>query len=281
MVEVIGVKFNESNRTYNYAANGFTVKQGDIVLVDSRDVIKEATVSKSNFFIDDSTLTTPLKPIIRIATPEDMLIIKENAELSKNSFRVCKKLIEKHNLDMCLTRSSYSFDRSIAYFYYTAPTRVDFRELVKDLARELHNRVELRQIGEREACQMFGGIGLCGRAFCCHTFLNELSTISIKNAKKQKVTINKDKSCGPCGKLLCCYAFEADTYDELIAKTPAVGSTVKTKDGIATVVGSNLISGDLKLSFEEGGSIEIRHYDRDEVTLVHHKSTHEKKESKD
>lgn len=266
MTEVIGVRFKESNKTYNYASNGYTVKPGDIVIVDSQDVIKDCTVAKANFFVDDDAVIKPLKPIIRVATEADLETIEENEALSKKAFEICKTLIAKHELEMTLSNATYSFNRALVFFYYTAPSRVDFRALVKDLAHELHTRVELRQVGQRDECQMFGGIGICGRQFCCNSFLKDFQSVLIKSAKKQRLPINSQKMSGPCERLRCCLRFEEEAYDDLIKCTPAIGSKVKTPAGIGTVIDSNLISGDLKISFDNGEECEIAHFNRDEVT---------------
>ena len=268
MVEVIGVRFKESNKTYNYSPNGEKVRVGDVVIVDSQDVLKECTVSKANHFIDEEKIVKNLKPIIRVATEEDLRTIKENEELSAKAFELCQEQIRKHGLQMYLSNASYSFNRAVIFFYYTAPDRVDFRALVKDLARIFHTRVELRQIGNRDECQMFGGVGICGRQFCCNTFLKDFQTVQIKSAKKQRIAMNAQKLSGPCERLRCCLRYEDSAYDDLIKKTPPVGSKVKTSEGIATVVDNNLISGDLKVLFDNVEGATPAHFNRDDVEVL-------------
>jgi cell fate regulator YaaT (PSP1 superfamily) len=251
MVEVIGIRFKESSKTYYYNPSGETVRRGDIVMVESNDILKPCIVTKPNFFIDELDVVGSLKSIIRVATEDDLQTIKENNDLSARAYELCRQEIQKHGLKMYLSNATYSFDRKTIYFYYTAPERVDFRELVKDLARIFHTRVELRQIGNRDECQMFGGGGVCGRQFCCNTFLREFRQLQIKSAKKQRIAMTASKLTGPCERLRCCLKFEDETYDELIKETPPIDSLVKTAEGIATVIDNNLISGNIKIHHTE------------------------------
>ena len=220
-------------------------------------------------FVGVSETVPPLRPVIRIATPEDVVKNEENNKKEKEAFTICLGQIAKHELDMKLVDAQYTFDNSKLLFYFTSAGRVDFRELVKDLAAVFRTRIELRQIGIRDEAKLIGGLGACGRPLCCATFLSDFVQVSIKMAKEQGLFLNSSKISGTCGRLMCCLRYEQDTYEYEIARTPSVDSTVKTPDGIGTVTESHPLSGMLKVKIGEKDEQTIKIYHRDNVKVVH------------
>lgn len=250
MVEIIGVRFRESSKIYYFGANGKKATFGDKVIVETARGLECADVAMVNRMVEDEEIVQPLKDIVRIATKEDILKQKENEQKEQKAFDICTKKIENHGLEMKLTRVEYSFDNSKIIFFFTADGRVDFRELVKDLAAEFKSRIELRQIGVRDEAKMLGGIGICGQPFCCSRFLDEFQPVSIKMAKEQNLSPNPLKISGSCGRLMCCLKYEHDTYESLRAELPSVGTTVKTQHGKGTVSDVNVLTGELKVKLE-------------------------------
>lgn len=250
MTEIIGVRFRESSKIYYFGANGQKAVLGDKVIVETSRGIECADVAMINRMIEDDKIVQPLKNIIRIATKEDLIKQNENLKKEERAFEICSKKIEKHGLEMKLTRVEYSFDNSKIIFFFTADGRVDFRELVKDLASEFKSRIELRQIGVRDEAKMLGGIGICGQPFCCSRFLDEFQPVSIKMAKEQNLSPNPIKISGSCGRLMCCLKYEHDTYESLRAELPKVGEIVKTVQGVGTVSDVNVLTGELKVKIE-------------------------------
>ena len=250
MKEIIGVRFRESSKIYYFGANGKKAALGDKVIVETARGIECADVAMVNRMVKDEEIVQPLKNIIRIATKEDMLKQEENIKKEERAFKICAKKIENHGLEMKLTRVEYSFDNSKIIFFFTADGRVDFRELVKDLASEFKSRIELRQIGVRDEAKMLGGVGICGQKFCCSRFLDEFQPVSIKMAKEQNLSPNPLKISGSCGRLMCCLKYEHDTYESLRAELPKVGETVKTVQGVGVVSDVNVLTGELKVKIE-------------------------------
>ena len=251
MTEIIGVRFRESSKIYYFGANGKKAKLGDKVIVETARGIECADVAMVNREVSDEEIVQPLKNIIRIATKEDIIKQKENEKKEQRAFDICTKKIENHGLDMKLTRVEYSFDNSKIIFFFTADGRVDFRELVKDLASEFKSRIELRQIGVRDEAKMLGGVGICGQSFCCSRFLSEFQPVSIKMAKEQNLSPNPLKISGSCGRLMCCLKYEHETYESLRAELPPVGATVKTTMGKGIVSDVNVLTGVLKVKLED------------------------------
>ncbi len=245
MTEVISVKFKNGVKEYFFDPNGNTVKVGDQVIVEIQKGIEICTVCRENHKVEDDIIVSPLKKMLRFAGKKDFEKIEENHKKEQEAFEICEKKIEEHKLEMKLTRVEYSLDASQIVFFFTAEGRVDFRELVKDLASHFHTRIELRQIGVRDEAKMLGGIGICGQPYCCKRFLKDFEAVSIKMAKEQGLSLNPTKVSGSCGRLMCCLKYEQNAYEHLSSITPRVGSQVKTPDGKATVVDSNLISGNL------------------------------------
>ncbi|BCN28731.1 PSP1 domain-containing protein [Anaeromicropila herbilytica] len=232
MVNVIGVRFRRAGKIYFFDPSGFEIKLGDNVIVETARGIEYGQVVIAPRDVEDEKIIQPLKPVIRIATEEDNDIEKVNKQKEKEAFQICLEKISKHGLDMKLIDAEYTFDNNKVLFYFTADGRIDFRELVKDLAAVFKTRIELRQIGVRDETKVVGGIGICGRALCCHTYLSEFAPVSIKMAKEQNLSLNPTKISGVCGRLMCCLKNEEEAYEELNSKLPNVGDFVNTNDGL-------------------------------------------------
>ena len=232
MVNVIGVRFRRAGKVYFFDPAGYDIKQGDNVIVETARGIEYGHVVLGPRDVEDDKIIQPLKPVIRQATEEDNQIEKRNKEKEKEAFQICLEKIRKHGLEMMLIDSEYTFDNNKVLFYFTADGRIDFRELVKDLASVFKTRIELRQIGVRDETKIVGGIGICGRPLCCHTHLSEFAPVSIKMAKEQNLSLNPTKISGVCGRLMCCLKNEEEAYEELNSKLPNVGDYVTTKDNL-------------------------------------------------
>ena len=231
MVEVIGVRFRTAGKIYFFDPGRFQIKKGDHVIVETARGIEYGTVVSEPKEIENEKVIQPLKPVLRVATPKDIEQEAANKEKEKEAFQICLEKIKKHNLDMKLIDAEYTFDNNKVLFYFTADGRIDFRELVKDLASVFKTRIELRQIGVRDETKIVGGVGICGRALCCHTYLSEFIPVSIKMAKEQNLSLNPTKISGMCGRLMCCLKNEEEAYEELNRRLPNVGDFVTTDDG--------------------------------------------------
>ena len=245
MVKVVSVKFKEAGRSYYFDPASLELKTGDRVIVESAGGLSFGTVSSAVHEVPDESIVKELKKVIRKATDKDLRQLEENKTKKKEAFKICERKISEHNLEMKLTSVEYSFDASKITFFFTADGRVDFRELVKELVAQFHARIELHQIGVRDEARMLGGIGVCGRHYCCKQFLNDFEPVSIKMAKEQGLSLNPTKISGSCGRLMCCLKYEQNAYDDLMKITPNVGATVKVNGEICTVVDANLITGNL------------------------------------
>ncbi|NLL00099.1 MAG: stage 0 sporulation family protein [Clostridiales bacterium] len=232
MVNVIGVRFRSAGKIYYFDPAGLDIKQGDNVIVETARGVEYGKVVLGLRQIEDDKIIQPLKPVIRLATPEDDEIERKNKEKEKEAFQICLEKIKKHELEMKLIDSEYTFDNNKVLFYFTADGRIDFRELVKDLASVFKTRIELRQIGVRDETKIVGGIGICGRTLCCNSHLSEFAPVSIKMAKEQNLSLNPTKISGVCGRLMCCLKNEQEAYEELNAKLPDVGDYVTTNDNL-------------------------------------------------
>ena len=250
MAEVISVRFKEVGKNYYFDPCNKEYKKGDNVIVETARGLEFGTVTIANREIDDEEITSPLKPVVRFANEKDIETVNENKEKEKSAFEICSKKIAVHKLEMKLVDVEYTFDRNKILFYFTADGRVDFRDLVKDLASVFRTRIELRQIGVRDESKKVGGLGICGRPFCCNTFLGDFQPVSIKMAKEQNLSLSPVKISGTCGRLMCCLKYEQDAYEHLLRVTPKHGAIVETKDGKGTVVDNNLLTGMLKVSLE-------------------------------
>ncbi|MDD6012857.1 MAG: stage 0 sporulation family protein [Oscillospiraceae bacterium] len=260
MAEVISVKFKEVGKHYYFDPKGITFKPGEKVIVETARGLEFGEVAIGNREVPDEEITAPLKPVIRPAQQKDFAVVEENKKKEAAAFAVCQEKIRRHKLEMKLVDVEYTFDRSKILFYFTADSRVDFRELVKDLAGVFHTRIELRQIGVRDESKKVGGLGICGRPFCCNTFLGSFQPVSIKMAKEQSLFLSTAKISGTCGRLMCCLKYEQDAYEHLLRVTPKNGAIVETEEGRGTVVDFNLLTGMLKVALDkkpEAAPIEV------------------------
>ena len=232
MTRVIGVRFRPAGKIYFFAPGRYEVEAGDKVIVETARGVEFGSVVTGPRELEDDKITQPLKPVIRIATQEDICKEEKNRAKEKEAFEICLEKIRKHKLEMKLIDAEYTFDNNKVLFYFTADGRIDFRELVKDLASVFRTRIELRQIGVRDETKIRGGIGICGRALCCHSYLTEFAPVSIKMAKEQNLSLNPSKISGVCGRLMCCLTNEEETYEELNSRLPSNGDHVTTPDGL-------------------------------------------------
>lgn len=267
MKEVIGVRFRENGKIYFFSPLNYKVDPGRYVIVETQHGMEYGKVVLGVREVDESKLQGPLKPIIRIATEEDQKKNEENKEKNKKAMVICREKIEKRGLEMKLIGAEYAFDGSKVLFYFTADGRVDFRELVKDLAAVFKTRIELRQVGVRDETKILGGIGICGRRLCCNAHLSEFGPVSIKMAKEQSLSLNPTKISGVCGRLMCCLSHEQETYEYLNRKLPTVGDVVKTVDGkMGEVVSVSVLRQKVKLKVtQEDDTIEIEEYKVDDL----------------
>jgi len=268
MAEVIGVRFKEVGKVYFFDPDGQQLKKGERVIVETVRGIECGEVAMDNREVDEEQIIKPLKKLIRIATEKDIEQFLANKAKEKDAFAICQQKIANHNLDMKLVDVEYTFDGGKVLFYFTADGRVDFRELVKDLAGVFKTRIELRQIGVRDESKMLGGLGICGRPFCCSSFLGEFQPVSIKMAKEQGLSLNPTKISGACGRLMCCLKYEQNAYEYLLKITPKPGAIVETSDGAGTVVDFSLLTGKLKVQLHNNPDAQPRGFDRKEVKLV-------------
>lgn len=266
MIKVIGVRFRQAVKIYNFSPADFQVKVGDHVIVETARGIEYGSVVQGIREVADDKVIMPLKSVIRIATEEDDKKAIENNEKEKKAFKICKEKIAKHGLEMKLIETEYTFDNNKVLFYFTADGRIDFRELVKDLASVFKTRIELRQVGVRDETKMLGGIGICGRPLCCNTYLSEFIPVSIKMAKEQSLSLNPTKISGICGRLMCCLKNEQEAYEELNSNLPDIGEKVKTFDGFkGEVVSVNVLRQKVKIVVEVDDEREIKEYAIDEL----------------
>ena len=250
MATVIGVRFKTVGKVYYFDPDGQQIEKGSHVIVETARGVECGEVVLSNCEVPDDQVVKPLKKIMRLATPEDFKQLEQNRKKEENAYKICQKKIAEHKLDMHLIDVEYTFDNNKVLFYFTADERVDFRELVKDLASVFRTRIELRQIGVRDEAKMLGGLGICGNPFCCSSFLSEFQPVSIKMAKEQGLSLNPSKISGTCGRLMCCLKYEQAAYEDLLAITPKQGAYVQTPDGRGVVVDVNLLTGILKVRLD-------------------------------
>ncbi|MBR5233095.1 MAG: stage 0 sporulation family protein [Clostridia bacterium] len=268
MVEVIGIKFKETGKVYYFDPGEFKLKKGEYAIVETSRCIECGEVAMENRMVEKESIIQPLKKVIRIATDEDVEILKKNKEKEVRAAAIFEEKVISRKLDMKLVDVEYTFDGSKILFYYTAPSRVDFRELVKDLASVFRARIELRQIGVRDESKMIGGLGICGRPFCCKEFLNDFQPVSIKMAKEQGLSLNTVKISGSCGRLMCCLKYEQDAYEHLLRVTPKIGAIVDTKQGKGEVVDMNLLTGKLTVKLERNPDAAPQIFYRKDVKLI-------------
>nr|WP_308626720.1 stage 0 sporulation family protein [uncultured Eisenbergiella sp.] len=266
MTKVIGVRFRTAGKIYYFDPTRFEINKGDHVIVETARGVEYGTVVGGIREVDDSKVVQPLKPVLRIATDRDNEQEAANKGKEKEAFRICQEKIRKHGLDMKLIDAEYTFDNNKVLFYFTADGRIDFRELVKDLASVFKTRIELRQIGVRDETKILGGIGICGRRLCCHTHLSEFVPVSIKMAKEQNLSLNPTKISGVCGRLMCCLKHEEETYEDLNRRLPNTGDYVTTDDGLKGEVSSvNVLRQQVKVIVNVDDEKEIREYRLDQL----------------
>ncbi len=268
MTEIIGVRFKNAGKTYYFSPKGEKITRADKVIVETARGVECGDVVIPNRQVEDDKIIAPLKPVIRIATEKDLAQLEANRQKEREAFKICQEKITKHKLEMNLVDVEYTFDGNKILFYFTADGRIDFRELVKDLAGVFRTRIELRQIGVRDESKMLGGLGVCGRPFCCNTFLGDFQPVSIKMAKEQSLSLNPTKISGTCGRLMCCLKYEQDAYESLLKITPKNGALVQTDEGPGTVVDVNLLTGVLKVSLQSRPDAAPKVCKRNEVKII-------------
>ena len=279
MITIIGVRFRNVGKVYYFSLRDLDVCVGDHVIVETARGVEYGFVVLGPKEVDDSKVVQPLKEVIRIATPKDDAREENNREKEKEAFEICQKKIRAHNLEMKLIDAEYTFDNNKMLFYFTADGRIDFRELVKDLAAVFKTRIELRQIGVRDETKILGGIGICGRPLCCHTYLSEFAPVSIKMAKEQNLSLNPTKISGVCGRLMCCLKNEQETYEYLNRKLPGIGDIVTMPDGMKGEVSSvNVLRQLVKVLVDVNDEKELREYPVEELKF---KPKHKKEKGKE
>lgn len=268
MAIVIGVRFKNVGKVYYFDPDGHNLEKGQYVIVETSRGVECGEVAMANRVVPDDDISKPLKKLIRIANEDDLKKVAENKEKEKRAFDICVQKIIEHKLKMKLINVEYTFDNNKILFYFTADSRVDFRELVKDLAYVFRTRIELRQIGVRDEAKMLGGLGICGRPFCCNSFIGEFQPVSIKMAKEQGMSLNPVKISGTCGRLMCCLKYEQDAYTDLLKITPKIGAIINTPDGKGTVVDMNLLTGKLTVSLSKSPTAAPHTYNVSDVTII-------------
>ncbi len=268
MKRIIGVRFKRLGKIYFFDPKWLEVKKGEYVIVETTQGEEIAEVVVPNRMLEEDKIVAPLKKIIRLASPKDLKHAEECKEKEKEAFETCNKKIKEHELDMTLTDVEYKFDNTKILFYFTADGRVDFRDLVKDLAAIYKTRIELRQIGVRDEVKRIGGNGVCGRELCCCSFLSDFETVSIKMAKEQNISLNPSKISGNCGRLMCCLKYEQEVYEDKLKKIPNIGAIVKTTDGKGEVDGVETLKELVRVRFKDGELIKFKKYNVDEITVI-------------
>lgn len=268
MVSVIGVRFRYAGKIYYFDPDGIDLKLGEKVIVETARGIECGDVVIPLREVDESEVVAPLKKVMRKATEEDLQQVEENKRKAREAFGICLEKIKKHNLEMKLIDVEYTFDNNKILFYFTADGRVDFRELVKDLAAVFRTRIELRQIGVRDEAKMMGGLGICGRCLCCSCHLTEFQPVSIKMAKEQSLSLNPTKISGICGRLMCCLKYEHEAYEDLLRRIPKVNALVETPDGTGTVMYVSLLEEKVKVKLDNDNEPDLKEYHASEIKLI-------------
>lgn len=268
MVKIVGIRFKVAGKIYYFAPGDLDIKKGDYLIVETARGIEFGECVIGIREVDDDAIVSPLKNVIRVANDEDILRHKENKKKEESALQICTQKIIAHKLDMKLVDVEYTFDNNKVIFYFTAEGRVDFRELVKDLATVFKTRIELRQIGVRDEAKMLGGLGPCGRPMCCTSFLGDFASVSIKMAKDQNLSLNPTKISGICGRLMCCLNYEQSTYEGIRKRLPKVGAIVKTEEGVGEVIYNHIVKEIVKVKLKKGDEDIIREFKIDNVELV-------------
>jgi len=268
MANVIGVRFRYAGKVYYFDPVDIELEQGERVIVETARGIECGEVVNTAREVDDSEVVAPLKKVMRKATEEDLAQVEENRRKSEEAYKVCLEKIQKHNLEMKLIDVEYTFDNNKILFYFTADGRVDFRELVKDLAAVFRTRIELRQIGVRDEAKMMGGLGVCGRPLCCSTHLTEFHPVSIKMAKEQSLSLNPTKISGTCGRLMCCLKYEQEAYEDLLRRIPKVGALVQTPAGSGNVMYVSLLEEKVKVKLDNNNDPDLKEYHVSDIKII-------------
>ncbi len=268
MIEVVSIRFKNRGKSYTFAPGGLDIRTGDRVIVETSKGLEIAECSHGNHFVEDSAVVQPLRPVARVATSDDLRIAELNKKREKEAFQICQQKILEHGLEMKLVDVECNFEGNKTMFFFTADGRVDFRELVKDLAGIFRNRIELRQIGVRDEAKMIGGIGICGRPYCCSQFLEDFQPVSTKMAKVQSLSLNPTKISGSCGRLMCCLRYEQEAYEDLIKKVPKQGAFVETIDGYGTAAQVNLLRQTVKVKLDADKDDTLHVYKANELAAV-------------
>ena len=270
MKNIIGIRFKKLGKIYFFNPKGLKVKKGDKVIVETTQGEELAEVLISNRYVEDEKIIAPLKKVVRIANNRDIKRYDECRKIEKEAFDICKQKIKEHKLNMTLTEVECKFDNSKVIFYFTADGRIDFRDLVKDLAAIYRTRIEMRQIGVRDEVRRIGGNGVCGRELCCCTFLSDFEAVSIKMAKEQNISLNPSKISGNCGRLMCCLKYENEVYEDKLKRLPNVGAIVKTEDGEGEVDGVETLKERVKVKFktEDGEGYTYKRYDAKDIKVI-------------
>ena len=268
MKNIIGIRFKKLGKIYFFNPKGLKVRKGDKVIVETSQGEEYAEVLIPNRYVDDDKIVAPLKKVLRIATYKDIKRHEECKKIEEEAFKVCQEKIKEHGLNMVLTEVECKFDNSKILFYFTADGRIDFRDLVRDLAAIYKTRIELRQIGVRDEVKRIGGNGVCGRELCCCTFLSDFEAVSIKMAKEQNISLNPSKISGNCGRLMCCLKYENDVYEDKLKHLPNVGAIVKTEDGVGEVDNIEILREKLRIKFKGEDGYTYKKYDAKDVTII-------------
>lgn len=274
MVTIIGIRFNNTGKVYYFSPGELDIKAGQKVLVETARGIECADVIIGRREVDESKIVAPLKDVIRIATDEDLEVHAQNKIKEKEALRICNECIKKHNLEMKLIDVEYTFDNNKIMFFFIADSRIDFRDLVKDLASIFKTRIELRQVGVRDQAKTVGGLGICGRPICCSSSMPDFQPVSIKMAKEQNLSLNPTKISGTCGRLMCCLKYEQEAYEDALSRLPGVGSIVDTPEGRGIVEDVNLLRETLKVKLSNETESELIVFKAEEVTIVKKKHSH-------
>ena len=274
MTKIVGVRFKKNGKTYFFNPKELELKSGMHVIVETARGIEYGEVSMDTREAAESEIVSPLKDVIRIATPEDDAVFESNAEKAKKAFDICLEKIEKHKLDMKLIDVEYTFDNNKVLFYFTADGRIDFRELVKDLASVFRTRIELRQVGVRDEAKTLGGLGICGRALCCNACLSDFQPVSIKMAKEQGLSLSPTKISGTCGRLMCCLKYEQEAYEDALRRVPGVGSVVETKEGRGVVISTDLLRETVQVKLDKGNETDLVTFPVAEIKVLSKKTGH-------
>ena len=268
MKNIVGIRFKKLGKIYFFNPKEIKLQKGDKIIVETSQGEEHAEVLIPNRYVEDEKIVAPLKKVLRIATNKDIKRHEECKKIEKEAFKVCEEKIKEHKLNMTLTDVECKFDNSKMLFYFTADGRVDFRELVRDLAAIYRTRIELRQIGVRDEVKRIGGNGVCGRELCCCTFLNDFETVSIKMAKEQNISLNPSKISGNCGRLMCCLKYENEVYEDKLKHLPNVGAIVKTEDGVGEVDNIEILKEQLRIKFKGEEGYTYKKYDAKDVKVI-------------